>query len=89
MDKFPRDNLVDHPPPEVGHIFLVKGNAGSASRVLGVLAGKHAAVRAVHLLWDILDAVQTPIARVQLCFPLVHTFILHVLLEIGIKYAIS
>jgi hypothetical protein len=48
-------NLPHHPSPQVRHILLRKRKIILAPRQrLDELAGKHAAVEAVVLLWDVL-----------------------------------
>ena len=65
LEQLLRDDLVDHAPAEVGHVLLREGDGRPARQVVGVLAGEHAAVGAVHLLRDLLHRLQRPIGRVQ------------------------
>lgn len=51
------ENLIDHSSTEVRHVLLSEGDAGSASQGLSEHAGEHAAVAAIHLVWDILKNI--------------------------------
>ena len=45
--------FIDHPPPEVRHVFLIEGESGPPRDVLGKFAGEHPTVRPVVLLRDV------------------------------------
>ena len=81
VDEFLSNDFVNHPPAEVRHVLLLESDGGPARYILCKLASEHAAIAAVHLLRNVLHAIQLPLARVQRRFELVQALGFQVGLE--------
>lgn len=70
-------DLPGHSLSEIGHMLLREVDGLVFGNAVGVFAGKHPAVAAVHLLWDLLTllAQQRPAISVEFFPFLVKTFL--------------